>query len=174
MLSAKDIGGLMAMMPAFATDNAADIRATNTVDVAKLHKGVDRMIGDGANVMAAAGSFGEFHTLLPDEFEVLANETVAAVKKRIPVFVGTTSLNGREVQKYKSGPAGKWDKLGPWNVRVTDGAIRITTQGGAANIKRIDLPLRANQPRELKRFAAGAGAAVEPVAATFDPYRFQY
>ena len=44
MLSAKDIGGLMAMMPAFATDNAADIHATNTVDVAKLHKGVDRMI----------------------------------------------------------------------------------------------------------------------------------
>ena len=39
MLSAKDIGGLMAMMPAFATDNAADIRATSTVDVAKLHKG---------------------------------------------------------------------------------------------------------------------------------------
>ena len=87
MLSAKDIGGLMAMMPAFATDDAADIRATNTVDVDKLHKGVDRMIRDGANVMAAAGSFGEFHTLLPDEFEVLANETVAAAKKRVPVFV---------------------------------------------------------------------------------------
>jgi dihydrodipicolinate synthase/N-acetylneuraminate lyase len=52
--------------------------------------------------MAAAGSFGEFHTLLPDEFEVLANETVAAAKKRIPVFVGTTSLNSREVvQKMK-------------------------------------------------------------------------
>jgi dihydrodipicolinate synthase/N-acetylneuraminate lyase len=102
MLSAKDIGGLMAMMPAFATDNAADIHATNTVDVAKLHKGVDRMIVDGANVMAAAGSFGEFHTLLPDEFEVLANETVAATKKRIPVFIGTTSLNSREVvQKMK-------------------------------------------------------------------------
>jgi hydratase-aldolase len=102
MLSAKDIGGLMAMMPAFATDNAADIHATNTVDVAKLHKGVDRMIVDGANVMAAAGSFGEFHTLMPDEFEVLANETVAATKKRIPVFIGTTSLNSREVvQKMK-------------------------------------------------------------------------
>ena len=30
----NDIGGLMAMMPAFATDNAADIHATSTVDVA--------------------------------------------------------------------------------------------------------------------------------------------
>jgi hydratase-aldolase len=97
MLSAKDIGGLMAMMPAFATDNAADINARATVDVGRLHKGVDRMISDGANVMAAAGSFGEFHTLLPDEFAVLANETVAAAKKRVPVFIGTTSLNSREV-----------------------------------------------------------------------------
>lgn len=49
------------------------------------------------------------------------------------------SLNGREVQKYTSGPAGKWDKLGPWNVRVSDGAIRITTQGGAANISGIEV-----------------------------------
>ncbi|HZS64902.1 MAG TPA: dihydrodipicolinate synthase family protein [Xanthobacteraceae bacterium] len=102
MLSAKDIGGLMAMMPAFATDNAADIRAANTVDVAKLHKGVDRMIRDGGNVIAAAGSFGEFHTLLPEELNVLAHETVAAAKKRVPVFVGVTSLNSREVvQKMK-------------------------------------------------------------------------
>jgi hydratase-aldolase len=102
MLSAKDLGGLMAMMPAFATDNAADINATSTVDVGRLHHGVDRMIRDGANVMAAAGSFGEFHTLLPDEFSVLAHETVAAAKKRVPVFIGTTSLNSREVvQKMK-------------------------------------------------------------------------
>src|SRR5205823_1035292 len=55
MLSAKDIGGLMAMMPAFATDNAADIRATSTVDVGRLHHGLDRMIRDGANVIATTG-----------------------------------------------------------------------------------------------------------------------
>jgi hydratase-aldolase len=102
MLSAKDIGGVMAMMPAFATDNAADVKATDTVDVARLHKGVDRMISDGADVIAAAGSFGEFHTLLPDEFRVLAHETAAAVKKRVPLFMGATSLNSREaVAKLK-------------------------------------------------------------------------
>jgi dihydrodipicolinate synthase/N-acetylneuraminate lyase len=96
-LSAKDIHGLMAMMPAFATDNAADINATSTIDVGRLHQGLDRMIRDGANVIAAAGSFGEFHTLLPDEFSVLTNETVAAAKKRAPVFIGVTSLHSREV-----------------------------------------------------------------------------
>ena len=34
MLTANEVGGLMAMMPAFATDNAGDIHATSTVDVA--------------------------------------------------------------------------------------------------------------------------------------------
>ncbi|MEA2938210.1 MAG: hypothetical protein QOC56_1714, partial [Alphaproteobacteria bacterium] len=47
MLSASDLGGLLAMLPAFATDDAADIRATSTVDVARLHHGLDRMIRDG-------------------------------------------------------------------------------------------------------------------------------
>ena len=52
MLSASDLGGLMAMMPAFATDNAADIRATATVDVGRLRHGLDRMIRDGADIIA--------------------------------------------------------------------------------------------------------------------------
>jgi len=96
MLSSKDLGGLMAMMPAFATDNAADIKATNTVDVDRLHKGLDRMIRDGANVIATTGSFGECHTLLLDEFKVLAHECVAVNKKRVPLFIGVTSVNSRE------------------------------------------------------------------------------
>jgi 4-hydroxy-tetrahydrodipicolinate synthase len=103
MLSAKDIGGLMAMMPAFATDNAADINATATVDVGRLHHGLDRMIRDGANVIATTGSFGEFHTLLPDEFRTIAHEAAALVKKRVPLFIGCVALNSREVvQRIKS------------------------------------------------------------------------
>ena len=102
MLSASEIGGLMAMMPAFATDDAADIRATSTIDVARLHHGLDRMVRDGANLIATTGSFGECHTLLPEEFRVLAHETVAVVSKRVPVFIGVTSVNAREtVQKIR-------------------------------------------------------------------------
>src|SRR5260370_1063547 len=96
MLSASDLGGLMAMMPAFATDNAAHIHATATVDVARLRHGLDRMIADGADVIATTGSFGECHTLLPDEFRTLAHETVAVVKKRVPLFIRVTSGNSRE------------------------------------------------------------------------------
>ena len=102
MLSAKDLGGLMAMMPAFATDDAADIRATATVDVGRLRHGLDRMIRDGADVIATTGSFGECHTLLPDEFRTLAHESVAVVNKRVPLFIGVTSVNSREaVEKIR-------------------------------------------------------------------------
>lgn len=102
MLSSKDVTGLMAMMPAFATDDAGDIRATQTVDVHRLREGLDRMIRDGANIIATTGSFGECHTLLFDEFRTLAAETVAVVDKRVPLFVGVTSPNSREaVEKIK-------------------------------------------------------------------------
>lgn len=97
MVSASEVRGLMGMMPAFATDNAADIDARNTVDVGRVHAGVDRMVRDGCNVIATTGSFGECHTLLDDEIRTLAYETAAAVKKRIPLFVGLTSPNSREV-----------------------------------------------------------------------------
>ena len=97
MLTAHDIGGLMAMMPAFATDDAADMRARNTIDVARLRKGLDRMVRDGADVIATTGSFGECHTLLPNEFATLAHESAEIVKGRVPLFIGVTAPNAREV-----------------------------------------------------------------------------
>src|SRR5215468_8079723 len=102
MLAASDIGGMMAMMPAFATDNAADLRATDTVSVERLRAGLDRMVRDGANVIATTGSFGECHTLLPAEFSTLARESADVVGRRVPLFVGVTSANAREtVEKMK-------------------------------------------------------------------------
>lgn len=97
MITPGDLRGVMGMMPAFATENAGDIRARWTIDVDNLRDGVNRMIGDGLDVIATTGSFGEFHTLLRDEFETLARATVEVVNKRIPVFIGCTGLNSREV-----------------------------------------------------------------------------
>lgn len=97
MLTARDIHGVMAMMPAFATDDAVDYRSSNTIDVNRLHHGLDRMIRDGANVIATTGSFGECHTLLLDEFRTLAYESVKITAKRVPLFIGVTSTHTREV-----------------------------------------------------------------------------
>ncbi|TWT35092.1 Planctomycete cytochrome C [Thalassoglobus neptunius] len=50
------------------------------------------------------------------------------------------SLNGREVERrYRSGPQGKWDRLGPWYVDVTDEKLVLTSQGGAANFSGIEV-----------------------------------
>ena len=97
MLSAKDVQGVMAMMPAFSTPNAGDLTAKKTIAVDNLKAGVDRMISDGADIITAAGSFGECYNLDWDEYKTLAVATVEAVKKRVPCFIGATSANAREV-----------------------------------------------------------------------------
>jgi len=96
MLTAKDVRGVVAMMPAFTTKDGDSIHSANTVDADELKRAVDQMIRDGVDAIATTGSFGEFHTLLWEEQKKLIEATVSAVRKRVPLFVGCTSLNTRE------------------------------------------------------------------------------
>jgi dihydrodipicolinate synthase/N-acetylneuraminate lyase len=114
MASAADLSGMMAMMPAFATDDAASMDATDTVDLGRLEAGLNRMVEDGAGVISTCGSFGEFHTLLFPEFQKLNAAAVEIVNKRVPLFVGCTALNSREaVQKMAYA-----EKIGAYGVLV--------------------------------------------------------
>jgi 4-(2-carboxyphenyl)-2-oxobut-3-enoate aldolase len=97
MVTAKDVGGVMAMMPSFSTKDAGDLNSKNTVDVDSLKAGVERMINDGIDVITTTGSFGECYNLHWDEYKTLAAAAVDAVKKRVPLFIGATSPNAREV-----------------------------------------------------------------------------
>lgn len=97
MLRANDLNGVLGMMPSFATADAVDIRATQTVAVDNLKEAVDKIIKDGVNNIATTGTYGECYNLLFDEFKTLAVATVEAVKKRVPLFIGCTSPNPREV-----------------------------------------------------------------------------
>ena len=100
MLTAKDVGGVMGMMPAFATDSATDINATQTIAVDQLAAGVDRIIKDGIDVVSTTGTYGECYNLLWEEFQTITTAAVDTVKKRVPLFIGVTSPNPREgVQK---------------------------------------------------------------------------
>ena len=102
MYTCDELHGLNVMMPAFARDGADDLDAVDTIDVDRLAYGVDKIIEDGANLISTTGSFGELHTLLWQEFQTLVTATLDVVNKRVPVFVGITSLNSREVvQKAK-------------------------------------------------------------------------
>ena len=97
MVTAKDVQGVMAMMPSFSTKDAGDLNSKNTIDVDNLKAGVDKMINDGIDVITTTGSFGECYNLSWDEYKTLAAAAVDAVKKRVPLFVGATSPNAREV-----------------------------------------------------------------------------
>jgi len=97
MVTAKDVQGVMAMMPAFSTKDASELNSVDTIDVDSLKSGIDRIIRDGVDAITTTGSFGECYNLLANEYKVLAVATVEAVKKRIPCFIGSTSPNPREV-----------------------------------------------------------------------------
>src|SRR5262245_1344574 len=97
MISAGELKGVLGMMPAFATSDAVDIRAMQTIAVDNPRDGVDRIIKDGVHNIATTGTYGESYNLLFDDCKTLATATVEAVRKRVPLFIGCTSPNPREV-----------------------------------------------------------------------------
>jgi hydratase-aldolase len=99
MIRAKDLKGVVAMMPAFTTKDGDSPQAEDTVDTAALTTAVDKIIRDGVNAVATMGSFGECHTLLWEEKKKLTEATISAARKRVPVFIGCTTLNTRETMR---------------------------------------------------------------------------
>ena len=52
----------------------------------------------------------------------------------------TFRLNGKIVRRnYRTGPRGRWKRLGPWMTRVANGRITIKATGGAANLSGIEV-----------------------------------
>ena len=89
MVTAKDVCGVMAMMPSFSTENADDLNASTTVAVDNLQVGVDRMIQDGIDVITTTGSFGECYNVFWDEFKTIASATVEAAIRHFSKDLGT-------------------------------------------------------------------------------------
>lgn len=102
MVEARDLKGIVAMMPAFTTRDGDSPNATDTIDTGALETAVDRIIRDGVDAIATTGSFGEFHSLLWEEHKKLIDATISAARKRVPVFIGCTSLNTRETMRQAS------------------------------------------------------------------------
>jgi hydratase-aldolase len=99
MIRPQDLKGVIAMMPAFTTADGASPSATDTIDTTTLEAAGDKIIRDGVDAIATMGSFGEFHTLLWDEQKKLTEATIAAVRRRVPIFIGCSSLNTRETMR---------------------------------------------------------------------------
>lgn len=97
MLHAEDLHGVCAMMPSFTTPDGDQVDAGATIDVENLKAGVDRAVRDGVDMIATTGTFGELYGLLWEEYKTMITATVEAVNRRVPLFIGCTSVNTREV-----------------------------------------------------------------------------
>ncbi|WP_314519363.1 T9SS type A sorting domain-containing protein [Xanthocytophaga agilis] len=67
-------------------------------------------------------------------------------------------LENKLVERYSSGEAGSWKRLGPYSVTVTDGTLNLGSVGGAANFSGIEIyqvsPSLPATPSQLKAVAS--------------------
>lgn len=97
MLSASDLKGVYAIIPTPATPEADKWDAVDTVDLAETERVVNALVRDGADGLIILGTTGECATITRDEYETFVDCTLSTIRKRIPVFVGTTQLGLHEV-----------------------------------------------------------------------------
>jgi 4-(2-carboxyphenyl)-2-oxobut-3-enoate aldolase len=95
-LTAEDIKGIYAILPTPAKPNASDPNATDTVDFAETSRAVEALIADGVDGLLMNGTYGEGATLTWDEHRAFTEVVIETVRRRVPVFVGATTLNTRD------------------------------------------------------------------------------
>lgn len=97
MISARDLGSVVAIMPTPAKEGADRPDAPNTVDLEETARLAERLIRDGAAAIMALGTMGECATVSSEDYEAFVDCLVATVRNRIPTFVGTTALGTHEL-----------------------------------------------------------------------------
>jgi 4-hydroxy-tetrahydrodipicolinate synthase len=65
---------------------------TGEVDMQALEAGIERLIADGVHAIAPLGSTGESAYLSDGEWDAVADHSLRAVGKRVPVVVGISDL----------------------------------------------------------------------------------
>lgn len=96
LLEPADIKGAWSIVPTPAKAGASSWRATDTVDLDETARAVDRLIEAGIDGLLSLGSLGECATLTWEEKKAFMTTLVETANGRIPVFVGTTTLNTRD------------------------------------------------------------------------------
>lgn len=96
LITLEQITGAWAIMPTPAKPGSNDWRAEDTVDLDETARVVNGLIASGVDGILALGTLGECATLTWDEQYRFMATLVEEAAGRIPVFVGTTSLNTRE------------------------------------------------------------------------------
>jgi 4-(2-carboxyphenyl)-2-oxobut-3-enoate aldolase len=95
-LQAKDITGIVAIMPTPVKDGANNWDSRDVVDLEEAARGADALVRDGIDMILVNGTFGEAASLMWDELKKFSETVVESIRGRIPVFLGATTLNTRD------------------------------------------------------------------------------
>jgi len=100
LMTIDEVQGAWTIMPTPAKPGAEDWRARDTVDLDETARAVDALIEAGANAVMGLGTLGECATLTWSEKKAFIATAVEAARGRVPVFMGTTTLNTRDTIEH--------------------------------------------------------------------------
>src|SRR5438270_4610842 len=99
MITAKDLRGVLAIMPTPAKEGADRLDATNTVDLDETARLAESLVRDGATGIIALGTMGECATTQQSDYEAHVDCLLKTGRGRLHTFIGTRSLSGHEIAR---------------------------------------------------------------------------
>ncbi|RLA50226.1 MAG: aldolase [Gammaproteobacteria bacterium] len=96
ILSAKDITGIVGIVPTPATPNAGSWSAEDTINLTETEKMTQIVIDGGIDIIMTTGTFGECASLTEPELESFVDCVVQTASEKSLVFAGITTLNTRD------------------------------------------------------------------------------
>ena len=96
LMTLDEVHGAWIIMPTPAREGAQDWRAQDTVDLEETARVVEALIAAGADAIMGLGTLGECASLTWEEKQAFMGTAVEAARGRVPVFMGTTTLNTRD------------------------------------------------------------------------------
>jgi 4-(2-carboxyphenyl)-2-oxobut-3-enoate aldolase len=101
-ISAQDMRGVASIVPTPVKEGCDNWRATDVVNLAEAERVIRAQVEAGIDIIWTNGTYGEGASLLWEEIKQFAEVVIGTVNKRIPVFIGATTLNTREtIQRGK-------------------------------------------------------------------------
>src|SRR5918992_5005817 len=130
MISAKDLRGVLAIMPTPAKEGAERLDAANTIDLDETARLAESLVRDGATGIMALGTMGECATVSHSDYEAYVDCLLKTVRGRIPMFVGTTALGGHEIARRirfvkERGATGTLLGIPMWQPATVDMAVQF-------------------------------------------------
>ena len=95
-VSARDITGILAMVPTPSTPDADQWQCQNSVDLDETGKMISTILDGGVRIFLTNGSLGEGATLIASEHRDFTACIAETLKGRGLLFAGVTTLNTRD------------------------------------------------------------------------------